>query len=116
MNYDAMSSCPPSTCCSDIESPLDLPLSKTDVDEELALLAKAVGHSARVKILKLLSRKNTICGEIVGNMDLAQSTVSQHLKVLKNAGLIRGNIERTATCYCLNIDGFNRLKELIKDL
>ncbi len=86
-------------------------------DEELALLCKAVGHSARVQILRLLVRRETcICGDIVDELPLAQSTVSQHLKVLKEAGLIRGEIDGPRTCYCVEPRTMRRLKALIGSL
>ena len=67
---------------------------------ELALLAKALGHPARVRILRLLlSHEHCYCGEIVEELPLAQATVSQHLKVLKEAGLIVGEVEGLRTCY-----------------
>jgi len=85
---------------------------------ELAKLAKALGHPARVHILKVLSQKQScICGEIVERIDgLAQSTVSQHLKILKEAGLIRGEIDGTSVCYCINLDGLKRLRVLISNI
>jgi ArsR family transcriptional regulator len=70
-------------------------------DGELALLAKALGHPARVRILRLLlSREACYCGEIVDELPLAQATVSQHLKMLREAGLVVGEIEGLRTCYC----------------
>lgn len=78
---------------------------------EIALLAKAMGHPARIAILEfLLKSKSCICGEIVNELPLAQPTVSQHLKELKNAGLIKGNIEGNAICYCINEQGFEKIK------
>src|SRR5271167_1315221 len=78
------------------------PIEGAEADQELALLAKAVGHPARVQILRLLVRKEScICGDIVDELPLAQSTVSQHLKVLKEAGLIRGEIDGPRVCYCV---------------
>lgn len=75
----------------------------TDEDLAIAHLAKAISHPARVAILKLLAaRDSCICGEIVEELPLSQSTVSQHLKALKDAGLIQGEIEGPKTCYCLN--------------
>ena len=69
-------------------------------DEDLALLAKALGHPARVRIMRLLlSRDARYCGELVDELPLAQATVSQHLKVLKDAGLVVGEIEGLRTCY-----------------
>ncbi|MEO1450303.1 MAG: metalloregulator ArsR/SmtB family transcription factor [Bacteroidota bacterium] len=69
----------------------------------LAQLAKALGHPARVAILEvLLKRKSCYCGDIVEELPLAQATVSQHLKVLKAAGLIEGTIDPRNSCYCIN--------------
>ena len=69
--------------------------------ENLAQICKALGHPARVRILEyLLEVDRCICGRIVDMMPLAQSTVSQHLKSLKQAGLIRGEIDGPAVCYC----------------
>jgi DNA-binding transcriptional ArsR family regulator len=83
----------------------------TTTQNELAILAKAIGHPARIAIIEyLLKTKSCICGDIVNELPLAQPTVSQHLKELKNAGLIKGNIEGNAICYCLNEEGFNKLK------
>jgi DNA-binding transcriptional ArsR family regulator len=83
----------------------------TTTQNELAILAKAIGHPARIAIIEyLLKTDSCICGDIVNELPLAQPTVSQHLKELKNAGLIKGNIEGNAICYCLNEEGFNKLK------
>lgn len=92
--------------------------SKEKNNNELATLAKALGHPARINILKVLSqRESCICGEIVDQMDgLAQSTVSQHLKILKEAGLIRGEIEGTAVCYCIDLSALRRLRVLISEI
>jgi ArsR family transcriptional regulator len=108
----------PGECCPSEELSPDLrPIEGKEADEEVALLAKAVGHPARVRVLRMLAvRKSCICGDIVEQIDLAQSTVSQHLKVLKEAGLIRGDIEGASTCYCLNQRGLKRLKVLIAGL
>ena len=79
----------------------------------LADFAKALSHPARISILKTLAEKQTcICGEIVEVMPLAQATVSQHLKELKNFGLIRGEIDGAKSCYCINWDVFNKYKAL----
>jgi ArsR family transcriptional regulator len=86
-------------------------------DEELADLSKAVGHPARVAILRLLVRREAcICGDIVDELPLAQSTVSQHLKVLKEAGLIRGDIDGPRVCYCVEPRTLRRLKALVGSL
>jgi DNA-binding transcriptional ArsR family regulator len=81
----------------------------TKAQNDLALIAKALGHPARVAILQyLIQSKSCICGDIVDELPLSQSTVSQHLKELKNAGLIKGNIDGASVCYC--IDEKNWLK------
>lgn len=68
-----------------------------------ASLLKALGHPARIAIVEYLLKVDTcICGDIVNELPLAQPTVSQHLRELKNAGIIQGNIEGTSVCYCLN--------------
>jgi len=93
------------------------PVEGSDADEELATLAKAVGNPARVQILRLLVRREAcICGDIVEELPLAQSTVSQHLKVLKDAGLIRGDIDGPRVCYCVEPRTLRRLKALIGSL
>ena len=86
-------------------------------DRELARFAKALAHPARVAIVRLLmERGECICGEIVDQLPLAQATVSQHLKVLKQAGLIRGEIDPPRVCYCINPEAVRRLKTLIGSL
>lgn len=75
----------------------------TQDDREIADLARALGHPARIEILRfLIQGGNCICGQIVNAMPLAQATVSQHLKVLKNAGLVRGEVDGPRVCYCAN--------------
>ena len=72
-------------------------------ENKLAKYAKALGHPARISILKLLAKKQAcICGDIVDELPLSQSTVSQHLKELKEAGLIKGDIEGASVCYCID--------------
>lgn len=69
----------------------------------IAQFAKALGHPARVAIVQLLLKKQAcVCGDIVDELPLSQSTVSQHLKELKNAGIIKGDIEGVTTCYCID--------------
>ena len=81
----------------------------TQKEQELAAFAKALSHPARIAILKVLSQKNEcICGEIVELLPLAQSTVSQHLKELKNAGLISGETDGPKSCYCINWKAFEK--------
>jgi ArsR family transcriptional regulator len=93
------------------------PVEGAAADDELALLSKALGHPARVQILRLLVRRETcICGDIVEELPLAQSTVSQHLKVLKDAGLIRGDIDGPRVCYCVEPRALRRLKALVGSL
>ena len=75
----------------------------TGKQNAIATLAKALGHPARIAIIEYLIKADTcICGDIVNELPLAQPTVSQHLKELKNAGLIKGNIEGNAICYCID--------------
>jgi ArsR family transcriptional regulator len=94
------------------------PVPKSDrADAELAQLAWAVAHPARARILRiLLARSACVCGEIVDQLTLAQSTVSQHLKILKEAGLIQGEIEGPKVCYCVNQEALARLKARIEEL
>ncbi len=82
-----------------------------------ARICKALGHPARVRIVEhLRSMDRCICGEIVDMLPLAQSTVSQHLKCLKNAGLIQGNVEGPRTCYCLNKDVLEQFRRMADKL
>ena len=78
-------------------------------EQDLAAFAKAMAHPARIAILKVLAEKNEcVCGQIVDSLPLAQSTVSQHLKELKTAGLIDGTIEGPRSCYCINWKAFEK--------
>lgn len=98
---------------------LDLPqyLPPSGTEEDLAACCKALGHPARVRILKyLLAVNRCICGEIVGQLPLAQSTVSQHLKSLRQSGLIKGEVEGPATCYCVDLEALRRFKKLVAEL
>ena len=80
--------------------------------EPLAAACKALAHPARLSILQTLASRGTcICGEIVEVMPLSQATVSQHLKVLKEAGLITGETAGPKSCYCIDMEAMNRLKE-----
>jgi ArsR family transcriptional regulator len=73
------------------------------VQNRIAELAKAIGHPARIAILEVLIKRNAcICNDIVEELPLSQSTISQHLKALKEVGLIQGDIEGTSICYCIN--------------
>jgi len=82
-----------------------------------AEIAKALGHPARIAILKILAQRTTcFCGDITEILPLAQSTVSQHLKALKTAGLITGTVEGVKTCYCLNPEGIRELQSILSEL
>jgi ArsR family transcriptional regulator, arsenate/arsenite/antimonite-responsive transcriptional repressor len=86
-------------------------------DEQLAVLAKALGHPARVRILRLLlARDARYCGQLVDELPLAQATVSQHVKVLKDAGFVMGEIEGLRTCYWANREQLSELHMLTGDL
>ncbi|MEJ7819998.1 MAG: metalloregulator ArsR/SmtB family transcription factor [Rubrobacteraceae bacterium] len=88
-------------------------LEDSEDQERLAKFCKALGHPVRVRIVKLLLSVDTcVCGDIVEKLPLAQSTVSQHLKVLKEAGLIEGAIDGPRTCYCLNREALSEFKGL----
>ena len=107
--------------CAPVVAPPDLPDARpvegAEADEELAVLAKALGHPARVQIVRLLVRREAcVCGDIVDELPLAQSTVSQHLKVLKEAGLIRGEIDGPRVCYCVEPRAMRRLRALVGSL
>jgi ArsR family transcriptional regulator, arsenate/arsenite/antimonite-responsive transcriptional repressor len=89
----------------------------TDRQNQLAVILKAMGHPARVAILEFLLKTETcICGDIVDELPLAQPTVSQHLKALKDAGLIVGNIEGNAICYCINPAVFEQFRAVFYPL
>jgi ArsR family transcriptional regulator len=82
-----------------------------------AELMKALGHPARIAIIELLAERETcICGDITDELPLAQSTVSQHLKALKTAGIIKGEIDGVRVCYCLDKDGIKEMNELFTPL
>ncbi len=89
----------------------------TEQQNRIANLAKALGHPARVAILQHLFKINScICGDLVEEIGLAQPTISQHLKELKNLGLIKGNIEGTSVCYCINMQNWKAMKQVFGDL
>jgi ArsR family transcriptional regulator len=82
-----------------------------------ARICKALGHPARIKILKYLKEENRrICGQIVEILPLAQSTVSQHLKSLKESGLVKGEVEGLCTCYCIDLKVLEDFKKMAADL
>lgn len=93
-------------------------LSKTNAFSEkqnqISTLSNALGHPARVAILEALAeRQSCVCGDLVDVLPLAQATVSQHLKVLKNAGLIRGEISGPKTCYCIDFTEWTQAKSIL---
>ncbi len=89
-----------------------------DTDQKrTAELMKALGHPARIAIIELLAERETcICGDITEELPLAQSTVSQHLKALKTAGIIKGEINGVRVCYCLDEEGIKEIKDLFSPL
>ena len=98
-----------------------MPLTKTDLfkpkDIRVARMAKALAHPARVLILRELAKRNEcVCGEIVALVPLAQATVSQHLKELKTAGLIKGEVDGPRSCYCLDPEGVEFLASTLNGL
>ena len=104
--------CPAPTVAPDLR-----PVEGREADDELAALGKAIGHPIRVQILRILVRRTAcICGDIVEELPVAQSTVSQHLKILKEAGLIRGEVAGPRICYCIEPRVLRRLKVLVAGL
>jgi DNA-binding transcriptional ArsR family regulator len=86
----------------------------TDEQNEISVLAKAFGHPARVAILQHLFKINTcVCGDLVNEIGLAQPTISQHLKELKQLGLIQGSIEGTSVCYCIHPENWAKMKLIL---
>jgi DNA-binding transcriptional ArsR family regulator len=89
----------------------------TKAQNDLAVFAKAMGHPARITILQfLIKTKACVCGDIVDQLPLSQSTVSQHLGELKKAGLIKGDIDGPSTCYCIDEKVWNKAKKMMGDL
>ncbi len=108
MTTDAKDCCPPAASSEEVSSQEGF-----DADQ-FAAYAKALGHPARVAIVQLLMQKDAcICGEIVDELPLAQSTVSQHLKKLKAAGLIRGEVDGPRVCYCVEPAAMARFEALV---
>ena len=104
-------------CCPPAEPMPSMPRDEDEANEHLARLAKALAHPARVCILRLLVRhEGCIVGEIVDELPLAQSTVSQHLKQLKEAGLIRGEVDGPRVCYCVEPGAVALFKALVEAL
>ena len=89
----------------------------TKAQIELAAFTKALGHPARIAILQFLAeRKACVCGDIVEELPLSQSTVSQHLKELKNVGLIKGDIEGPSICYCIDEKAWTKAEKVLGEL
>ncbi|MCW3159883.1 ArsR/SmtB family transcription factor [Chryseobacterium oryctis] len=89
----------------------------TEKQNTIAKIAKALGHPARIAIIEYLLKVNEcICGDIVSELPLAQATISQHLKELKNAGLIKGNIEGNSICYCIDEKGFDAVNTYFSNI
>ena len=91
-------------------------ITKTEIftkeQNAIASIAKVLGHPARIAILEyIIKTQNCVCGSIVDEIGLAQSTISQHLKEMKRVGLIQGKIEGTSVCYCVNLETWNLLKK-----
>ena len=85
--------------------------------DDFAKICKALAHPARIRIVEYLKKEDQcICGDIVGILPLAQSTVSQHLKILKQSGLVQGEVEGLYTCYCLNKTTMDRFKHMVDHL
>lgn len=96
-------------------------LTKTDLysqqQNRIASLAKVLGHPARVAILQhLLKQESCVCGEIVNEIGLSQPTISQHLREMKDVGLIIGNIDGTKVCYCINNEVYKEVKNIFNTL
>lgn len=86
----------------------------SDSQNEIAMLAKAFSHPARVAIIQHLFKINAcVCGDLVDIIGLAQPTISQHLKELKNLGLIKGTVEGTSVCYCIDKDNWTKMKDVL---
>ncbi|MDD7886108.1 helix-turn-helix transcriptional regulator [Flavivirga sp. 57AJ16] len=86
----------------------------TDAQNDIALFAKAFAHPARVAILQQLFKMDSCyCGNLVDDIGLAQPTISQHLKELRNLGLIKGNVEGTSVCYCIDKENWEGMKQMM---
>lgn len=82
----------------------------TEEQNQIAALAKVLGHPARIAILQhIVKMDSCICGDLVQEIGLAQPTISQHLKELKNSGIIKGNIEGTSVCYCIDQENWAKI-------
>lgn len=91
--------------------------SRKNISEELSSFCKALAHPIRVEIVRILDKKTAcVCGDLVDQLPVAQSTVSQHLKVLKECGLVVGEVDGPRRCYCLDRTAFDRFKQLVEKL
>lgn len=107
----------PPPCCPPAKATPPPARDEAEANEQLARLAKALAHPARVAIVRLLLRaEGCIVGDIVNELPLAQSTVSQHLEQLKRAGLIRGDIDGPRVCYCVEPGAITQLQALVAGL
>jgi ArsR family transcriptional regulator, arsenate/arsenite/antimonite-responsive transcriptional repressor len=109
----------PDACCPPDATPpaavLGPPLDTAEADAELAGFAKAIGHPVRVRILRMLAQREAqMCSHIVDELPLAQSTVSEHLRILRSAGLIRANESGSRVGYCIVPSALQRLKSLLE--
>ncbi len=92
-----------------------IPLQRSD--EDMVRMFRALGHPARLSIVRLLmERRQCVCGDLVDELPLAQATVSQHLKVLKEAGIVVGEVSGPATCYCLAPGALAALQGAVAEL
>jgi predicted transcriptional regulator len=94
-------------------------VTKTDIftqsQNEIASIAKVLGHPARIAILQhVATTKGCVCGDLVNEIGLAQATISQHLRELKNIGIIQGTIEGTSVCYCINQERWAEIKSSLE--
>ncbi len=105
------------SCCAPAMTPADLAEPLRSEDEELALLAKAIGHPVRILILRNLLRIGACYfGKLADLLPVAASTASQHLTILKEAGLVKGQIDDQRPCYCVDLEKLRRLQHLLGDL
>ena len=89
----------------------------TEQQNRIATIAKVLGHPARIAILEqLIKRQTCVCGDLVEVLPLAQATVSQHLKELKAVGLIKGEVEGTSVCYCIDLKAWEEAREILLNL
>lgn len=106
------------TCCAPDGATAQKPLHEDPAaDAELAAFAKALGHPTRMRIVRMLAQREArMCSHIVDELPLAQSTVSEHLRILRNAGLIRANDRGPRVSYCIEPAALARLKSLVEAL